>query len=179
MSLGNHRNKLSGDKAVSLLSPRPSVPASANCAIFQQALPPQRLRVLSFCRERARTGSFQNPLSFCGFSCAFCPLPSSRDPGAQERGQGEALGLPLPRRAGELSPQQVRGKRLSARDSHGPRPPAFLLSRAPPVGDYGYLHWGGRCSLGGGGCRAGHSTGGAGQCGPGQPLPLPYVPSPP
>ena len=40
LSLGNHRNSFSGYKAVSLPSlPVISVPASSNCAIFQQELP--------------------------------------------------------------------------------------------------------------------------------------------
>lgn len=40
LSLQNHRNSFSGYKAVSLLSlPVISVPASLNCAIFQQEFP--------------------------------------------------------------------------------------------------------------------------------------------
>jgi len=55
-----------------------SVPASSNCAIFQQELPLLSIAlVLSFCRERGRTGSFPNPMSFCGFSCAFLSLSTS------------------------------------------------------------------------------------------------------
>lgn len=40
ITLGNHRNSFSGYKAVSLPSlPVTSVPASSNCAVFQQELP--------------------------------------------------------------------------------------------------------------------------------------------
>jgi hypothetical protein len=94
-------------------------------------------------------------MRICGFSCAFLhllhmldPFPSSRDHGEQER-QGEGvLGLPLPCvTVPKLSPQHVRGKLLTPGYSHGPLAPAFLLSRAPPIRDYGYLHWGGDCWL--------------------------------
>lgn len=120
---------------------------------FQQELPLPSL-ALSFCWERGRTGSFLNHeclvLAVFSFltptSCPRTPFfLSSRDPGAQNGQRGgfgstTALCVTEPR----LAPS-MRGQLLTPSCNHGPLAPAFLLSQAPPIRNYGYLHWGGGC----------------------------------
>lgn len=122
---------------------------------FQQELP-LLLLALCFCWESGRTGSSLNHecLGLAVFSFLTPssyprtpPFPSSRDPGAQDgqrRGPGSATALCVTKP--RLAPS-VRGQLLTPSCSHGPLAPAFLLSQAPPIRNYGYLHWGGGCWL--------------------------------